>query len=1116
MIVGKDGIGLSLTGTPQKCGDDVGIISSSLISCSFVNMSSIGSSRQPYVPHMHQKMLGCVVSLTSSHLSGSTIRDVNNGGSFLCSNSSFSSLLSSPNTDPNSSPSIILDDETTLPFADSTKYKFDSNTQSTSISISHCPFTGANYASARPLTFDKYSGTISILSCSFVNIQSDDQLGGPVSLNNENIESQQIEVRLCNFTSCTSLNNGAGMYLSHGSVASVVDCRFVECGPAPSSTGLSGGGLRFVASSGSTESLLTGLHFSFCSATTFAGGLYLTSNNKLTLKSCRFSNCSSTSPTSTAGGLYYAQLSPLGSQVLANLIFEDCASGQMAGGLNLMYQTALSLVDTQFIRCKTTLMDPFSVGGGLSSTVSQPLELIGCEFVNCSTPSAGGAVFLIVSSEFSMEDCVVKECSSGSTGAITLYPFLMSGPRPASFTRVQFIENRVDNSRLYFNTPLTENATAFADLYVDLQAFHVIPELSFDECFTTITPDSAGLFKVVVVEGEDGPVNVFERAEEAAFDKIGPNLTEKATVEFDATSGRMRLEMKGNVPIASQKYKVTIRDDENPSEIKGEIEFLDGTGTFVSSSNENLKFNTRYTITSIVGVVPTSSSSSSSTSPTSTAGGLYYAQLSPLGSQVLANLIFEDCASGQMAGGLNLMYQQPLSLVDTQFIRCKTTLMDPFSVGGGLSSTVSQPLELIGCEFVNCSTPSAGGAVFLIVSSEFSMEDCVVKECSSGSTGAITLYPFLMSGPRPASFTRVQFIENRVDNSRLYFNTPLTENATAFADLYVDLQAFHVIPELSFDECFTTITPDSAGLFKVVVVEGEDGPVNVFERAEEAAFDKIGPNLTEKATVEFDATSGRMRLEMKGNVPIASQKYKVTIRDDENPSEIKGEIEFLDGTGTFVSSSNENLKFNTQKREMPKRALGLQLVNGLKAVLANRQASDVLTRLSSHWILIDTAGNAQLKLQMNAEEAQLEAAHAKQQPATLEASSSQQNQPKDLGQAGMDGLRWRAPEVVASGGSVVDGHKAAVFSLGLVLWEIETGQVPFGELDAVNAQRQSGTGIGPKMDSLRNDEFIALIRQCLSANPEQRPSLSEIGEFLSTHPEDSNVLSHNELKDPAQ
>ncbi|KAK2955324.1 hypothetical protein BLNAU_9715 [Blattamonas nauphoetae] len=174
-ILGKDGISLSLTRSARKNEEDVGTISSSLIGCSFVNMSSIDTSRQPNLPHLNQKMLGCVVSLTSSHLSGSTIRDVNNGGSFLCSNSSFSSLISSPNTDTDSSePTVTLPGKSTPDaFEEDQIYSFDntSGNHETSAIFSNCHFSGANYAqNDRPLTFNEYPGTISIISCSFTNI----------------------------------------------------------------------------------------------------------------------------------------------------------------------------------------------------------------------------------------------------------------------------------------------------------------------------------------------------------------------------------------------------------------------------------------------------------------------------------------------------------------------------------------------------------------------------------------------------------------------------------------------------------------------------------------------------------------------------------------------------------------------------------------------------------------------------------------------------------------------------------------------------------------------------------------------------------------------------------
>ncbi|KAK2955123.1 hypothetical protein BLNAU_9852 [Blattamonas nauphoetae] len=239
-------------------------------------------------------------------------------------------------------------------------------------------------------------------------------------------------------------------------------------------------------------------------------------------------------------------------------------------------------------------------------------------------------------------------------------------------------------------------------------------------------------------------------------------------------------------------------------------------------------------------------------------------------------------------------------------------------------------------------------------------------------------------------------------------------------------------------------------------------------------------------------------------------------------------VEVMVCSGNFGVSTvrmNQTLYsiLHEEGRAIGKREIGIQVVNGLKEVVAHRGWSDVLTHLSSHWILLDSAGTVQLKLDMNTSEAEQEAArqcrHQQQVLSTMDGRQNEEEKPQDeqlamnhsLNKSGMDGLRWRAPEVVASEGRsgevCVDGSKASVFSLGLVLWEIETGQVPFGELDAVNAQRQSGTGIGPKMDDLKNEEFVSLIHQCVSVDLNERPTLSEIGEFLSSHPDETRLPS---------
>ncbi|KAK2950924.1 hypothetical protein BLNAU_14114 [Blattamonas nauphoetae] len=73
-----------------------------------------------------------------------------------------------------------------------------------------------------------------------------------------------------------------------------------------------------------------------------------------------------------------------------------------------------------------------------------------------------------------------------------------------------------------------------------------------------------------------------------------------------------------------------------------------------------------------------------------------------------------------------------------------------------------------------------------------------------------------------------------------------------------------------------------------------------------------------------------------------------------------------------------------------------------------------------------------------------------------------------------DGKRWQAPEE-GKPDQPFDTRHAAVFRLGLVLFEIETGCVPFGENDAVNAHRNLEIGILPKMEGVMGEEMRNLI-----------------------------------------
>ncbi|KAK2955912.1 hypothetical protein BLNAU_9072 [Blattamonas nauphoetae] len=113
---------------------------------------------------------------------------------------------------------------------------------------------------------------------------------------------------------------------------------------------------------------------------------------------------------------------------------------------------------------------------------------------------------------------------------------------------------------------------------------------------------------------------------------------------------------------------------------------------------------------------------------------------------------------------------------------------------------------------------------------------------------------------------------------------------------------------------------------------------------------------------------------------------------------------------------------------------------------------------------------------------------------------SEETQPS-IHVSSFDGIRWMAPELVNRDGTLkvdgVDLTKAAVFSLGLVLFSIETGQVPFGEIDALSAHRQLSSGLLPLMELVSSEAMDEMITRCVSPVAKNRPSLSEVVSFLA-------------------
>ncbi|KAK2944428.1 hypothetical protein BLNAU_20632 [Blattamonas nauphoetae] len=247
------------------------------------------------------------------------------------------------------------------------------------------------------------------------------------------------------------------------------------------------------------------------------------------------------------------------------------------------------------------------------------------------------------------------------------------------------------------------------------------------------------------------------------------------------------------------------------------------------------------------------------------------------------------------------------------------------------------------------------------------------------------------------------------------------------------------------------------------------------------------------------------------------RKEKTEVRENEKKEEdpLKS-IEFLceavkcgDKFDVYIVDKRQTLHDRIHKPMPGARPLGRfnvesQIVEGLKRLDRDARHRWILGRLNPQWILIDK--NDQVFLKVESEDPVPPDKAIPLQTDTIENATAHE-QAQLLGQTMRRQVvnenlqRWIAPELGEEEGRGTKEVKdpnlvaASVFSLGLVLYEIETGNVPFGEIDGVNAHRQLGTGSRPKMENIP-EEMKELISSCLNVNALERPSLDTISEKL--------------------
>ncbi|XP_041002309.1 uncharacterized protein LOC121248027 [Juglans microcarpa x Juglans regia] len=95
-------------------------------------------------------------------------------------------------------------------------------------------------------------------------------------------------------------------------------------------------------------------------------------------------------------------------------------------------------------------------------------------------------------------------------------------------------------------------------------------------------------------------------------------------------------------------------------------------------------------------------------------------------------------------------------------------------------------------------------------------------------------------------------------------------------------------------------------------------------------------------------------------------------------------------------------------------------------------------------------------------------------------------------------IPWMAPELLNSDGRMVT-EKVDVYSFGIVMWEILTGEKPYANLlsEEIIAGKIKGN-LRPEIPSWCDPTWRSLMERCWSSDPDSRPAFSEIAKELRT------------------
>eukprot|EP00770_Monocercomonoides_exilis_P000344 MONOS_343.1-p1 / transcript=MONOS_343.1 / gene=MONOS_343 / organism=Monocercomonoides_exilis_PA203 / gene_product=unspecified product / transcript_product=unspecified product / location=Mono_scaffold00005:288198-289172(+) / protein_length=324 / sequence_SO=supercontig / SO=protein_coding / is_pseudo=false len=110
-------------------------------------------------------------------------------------------------------------------------------------------------------------------------------------------------------------------------------------------------------------------------------------------------------------------------------------------------------------------------------------------------------------------------------------------------------------------------------------------------------------------------------------------------------------------------------------------------------------------------------------------------------------------------------------------------------------------------------------------------------------------------------------------------------------------------------------------------------------------------------------------------------------------------------------------------------------------------------------------------------------------------------------------LRWKAPELLINK-KMMATKESVSFSIGMMLWECLTLQIPFGEYEAEVAGQKIVNGERPNIHATKKCSMVGIVKGCLSAEGNARPTLLCLKrEFIQRFPKGAAMITVSDAID---